>query len=205
MRTQAATKLLTTLLALTLSACAAGPRHSEPRRLLLVYEGPTAAVSVAPRPRLVLRAVNLPDYLDRRELLRRLGAAEVVIDPTALWAERPAKAITRWVTLALSAQRQDYAIESYSTADGRAPDALLSITLESFEPGADGIVRLRGSWAFAPNGQVSTRSGRFDADQATANSSADASVAALQLALGTAVHALAAQLPEAAFAAERPR
>lgn len=204
MPTQAATKLLTTLLAFALTACASGQSQSAPRRLLLAYDGPTAAVPLEQRPRLVLRAVNLPDYLDRRELVRRSGAAEVVLDQNAHWAERPGKAITRWVTLALAAQRPDYAVESYTTADGRPPDALLSLTLESFEPGADGMVRLRGSWTFAPNAKVATRSGRFDADQVTANGSAEASVTALQQTLAVAVKALATQLPEAAFA-ESPR
>lgn len=202
---QAAMKLLMVFLAVSLAACATGDSRTEPRRLLLAYEGPAPQVPATPRPRLVLRAVNLPDYLDRREMVRRSGSAEIVFDQSAHWAERPGKAITRWVTLALSAQRLDYAVESYTTADGRAPDALLSITLEGFEPGADGVVRLRGTWTFSPNGKVSTRSGRFDADQAIANDSAEASVIALRQALATAVKTLATQLPEAAFATERPR
>ena len=202
---QAAMKLLMVLLAVSLAACATGDSHSEPRRLLLAYEGPASQVAVTPRPRLVLRAVNLPDYLDRREMVRRSGAAEIVHDQTAHWAERPGKAITRWVSLALAAQRPDYAVESYTSADGRAPDALLSLTLESFEPGADGIVRLRGGWTFSPNGKVSSLSGRFDADQPTSNGSAEANVAALQRALTAAVNSLASQLPKAAFATERLR
>ena len=171
----------------------------------MTHPAPAAQLPTSARPRLVLRAVTLPDYLDRRELVRRSGAAEIVLDENAHWAERPGKAITRWVTLALAAQRLDYAVESYTTADGRPPDALLSLTLESFEPGADGIVRLRGSWIFSPKGKASTRSGRFDADQATRNDSAEARVAALQQALAAAVNTLASQLPEAAFAVEPPR
>lgn len=186
---------LAALLALT--ACASSTPRSEPKRLLLAYDGPAAAVPAAPRPRLVVRAVGLPDYLDRRELVRRAAANEIVRDEGAIWAERPAKAITRWVTLALAAERGDYAVESYTTADGRAPDALLALTLEGFEPGADGTVRLRGSWVYAPNGSKATQSGRFDADAPTSSGSAEASVEGLQRALAAAVKALAAQLPRA--------
>ncbi len=193
------------VLVLSLAACTGGSRRAEPRRLLLAYDGPVAAAPTAPRPRLVLRAISVPDYLDRRELVRRVGAAEIIRDERALWAERPAKALTRWVSLALAAQRADYAVESYTTADGRAPDALLSMTLEGFEPGADGIVRLRGTWTFAPNGQTATQSGRFDADQQTRDGSPEASVAALQQALGKAVGALAVQLPPARFGVTPPR
>jgi len=182
-------------LALALTACAGGASRPEPKRLLLSYDGPVAATPATSRPRLIVRAVNLPDYLDRRELVRRVGSAEIVRDDTALWAERPSKAITRWVTLALAAARTDYTVESYTPADGRAPDAVLVITMDRFEPDAEGVVRLRGSWVFAPNGRQGTASGRFDADAPMTGSSAEASVLALNAALGEAVKALAAALP----------
>ncbi len=193
------------MLSLALAACASSTPRKEPKRLLLNYEGPVAATPSTPRPRLVVRAVSVPDYLDRRELVRRVSAAEVVRDHSAFWAERPSKAITRWVTLALAAQRSDASIESFSTADGRAPDALLAITLDGFEPGADGILRLRGDWMYAPYGCKATQSGRFDADAPVAGDDAEASVAALQRALDSAVKELARQLPQLAFSVPPPR
>lgn len=186
--------ILTTFL---LAACAGDSTRSEPRRLLLAYDGPVSQAPHTPRPRLVVRAVSVPDYLDRRELVRRVGVAEILVEEGVIWAERPAKAITRWVSLALSAQRSDYAVEAYSTADGRAPDAVLAITLESIEPVADGSVRLRGSWVYAPSGKTATQSGRFDADAQTRDATPEASVAALQKALHSAVNTLAAELPAA--------
>lgn len=191
--------------ALALSACATSTPRAEPKRLLLSYEGPAAAVAASARPRLVVRAVGVPDYLDRRELLRRVNESEIARDPTALWAERPGKSITRWVTQALAAQRPDYALESFTTADGRPPDAVLALTLDRFEPAADGTVRLRGSWVFAANGKQASQSGRFDADAPTSGSTAEASVAALQLALATAVKQLASELPGASFSAASGR
>lgn len=190
------------LAALTLTACATSTTRAEPKRLLLSYDGPVAAVTAAARPRLVIRAIGVPDYLDRRELQRRVSDSEIASDPSALWAERPGKAMTRWVTQAIAAQRADFAVESFTTADGRPPDAVLALTLDRFEPAADGIVRLRGSWVFAPNGKYASQSGRFDADAQTASNSAEASVAALQLALGKAVKQLAGELPPAAFATQ---
>lgn len=196
MHTKALIPALAALLAL--AACANSTPRTEPKRLLLAYDGPIASVPSTPRPRLVVRAVGLPDYLDRRELVRRVSANEIARDAGAIWAERPSKAITRWVALALAAERVDYAVESYTTADGRAPDALLALTLEGFEPDTNGIVRLRGGWVFAPNGSKATVSGRFDADAPTSSSTAEASVAGLQAALAAAVKALALQLPQAA-------
>jgi len=195
-------KSFAVFLTASLVACAGSGPRTEPRRLLLAYEGPTAAAPSTARPRLVVRAVSVPDYLDRRELVRRVGASEIVRDEGAFWAERPGKSITRWVTLALAAQRSDYTVEGTTTADGRAPDAVLALTLDGFEPGADGVLRLRGSWIFALYGKVATESGRFDADAPVADASPEASVAALQAALGSAVTALAARLPKAVSAAE---
>lgn len=198
-------KSVLVLMVVGLSACAGSATRAEPKRLLLSYDGPAAGVTNAARPRLVVRGVSVPDYLDRRELVRRANANEIVRDDTAQWAERPAKSITRWVTQALAVQRADYAVESFTTADGRAPDAVLALTLDGFEPGADGTLRLRGTWIFAPNGKVAAQSGRFDADAATANGSAEASVAALQKALETAVKILVGQLPQAVLAVEPRR
>jgi len=197
-------KTFTPMLALLLVACAGNSTRAEPKRLLLSYDGPAAQAALTPQPRLVVRAVGVPDYLDRRELVRRVSATEIKRDDTAFWAERPGKSITRWVALALAAQRSDYSVESYTTADGRAPDALLAITLDDFEPDANGTVRLRGSWVYAPYGKVATKSGRFDADAALTDGSAEAHVAALQQALHIGVKMLAAELP-AAMAAVEPR
>lgn len=187
----------TVLLLALLSGCAGSSnKRAEPKRLLLSYAGPVAETTAAsPRARLVVRGVSVPDYLDRRELVRRRGSVEVVRDSGAVWAERPAKSITRWITAALAAQRSDYNVESYTTVDGRAPDAVVAIALEGFEPGSDGTLRLRGSWIYAVNGKVASKAGRFDADAPVADDSPESYIAALQQALASASNALASELP----------
>ncbi len=193
-------RLTLSLILLTLlTACASSTRQAEPKRLLLRYDGPVNAAPATPRPRLVVRAVSIPDYLDRRELAQRLGAHEVKAMAGAVWAERPSKSITRWIAQALAAQRSDASIEAYSTADGRAPDAVLALTLEGFEPGVDGLVHLRGSYVYALQGKTASVTGRFDADAAQAATTPETSVAALQEALAIAVKLLAATLPPLAM------
>lgn len=187
--------LLLSLLALLLAGCASRAAQSEPQRLLLAYDGPVAAAPDTPRPRLVVRGISLPDYLDRRELMRRSGPNTVEPLPGAVWAERPGKAMTRWVAQAIAAKRSDVTVEAYSTSDGRAPDAVLALTLERFEPGVDGVMRLRGSYVYALQGKPAMLSGRFDADAPMTAITAEASVAALQSALALAVQALVATLP----------
>lgn len=183
--------------AAVLAGCASR-EVAPPRRLLLAYEGAPPAESTGARPRLVVRAVSVPDYLDRRELVYRSGNAELREHDEAVWAERPAKAITRWLGQALATQRGDYAVLAYTTSDGRAPDATLSVSLEAFETGSDGLLRLRGSWAFASYGQAAALTGRFDADVRPATTGPDATVAAMQQALREATARLADRLPKAA-------
>lgn len=180
---------------LGLSACTS-PQREPPRRLLLSYEGPAPAEVSASRPRLVVRAVAVPDYLDRRNLVYRADGAELRQHEQAEWAERPAKAITRWLSQALAAQRPDYAVLALTTPDGRAPDATLSLNLDAFERGRDGVLRLRGSWAFARHAETAGLTGRFDAD-VPAGADADAIVAAMQAALRQALMALVDRLPPA--------
>lgn len=188
--------LILTALSL-LSACAGSATRAEPKRLLLRYEGPAAQITAAERPRWVVRTVVLPDYLDRREILRRVNGNEVEAMEGAIWAERPAKAITRYVAEALAAQREDVTIEPYTTTDGRTPDAVLAITLEGFEPDAQGAVHLRGQYVYAQFGRASTLSGRFEADAPGAALTPEASITALQSALTVVVNTLAAALPKA--------
>ena len=190
-------KLLAILaLSLFANACA-GPQPAAPRRLLLSYEGPAPAQSELIRPRLVVRAVTVPDYLDRRQLVYRAEGAELRQYEQVEWAERPAKAVTRWLTQALAARRADYAVLALTTPDGRAPDATLSLSLDAFEPGRDGVLHLRGSWAYARHAEPAGRTGRFDADVPLAAASPEASMAAMQQALQQALEPLVQALPAA--------
>lgn len=178
------------------SACA-GPQQATPRRLLLSYEGPAPEQSELVRPRLVVRAVTVPDYLDRRQLVYRAEGAELRQYEQVEWAERPAKAVTRWLTQALAARRGDYAVLALTTPDGRAPDATLSLSLDAFEPGRDGVLHLRGSWAYARHAEPAGRTGRFDADVPLAAATPEASMAAMQQALQQALERLLLALPAA--------
>ena len=181
----------TAIAGLLLTGCAATPT-AEPRRLLLSYDGPAAVADTA-KAVLVVRAVTVPDYLDRREIVRRDGVALVAYDD-AVWAERPARAITRYLTQALDAARGDYRVQPLTSASGTAPEAALTLVIDRFEAEGSGPVQLRGHWSLTRPGKV-IASGRLDADAEVAGGSAAATVAAMQQALGKASAALAASLP----------
>lgn len=175
-----------------LAGCFSATRP-EPVRLLLSYDGPAPMASAAAARTLVVRAVSVPDYLDRRPIVRRDGAT-LQEQPGAVWAERPGKAITRYLSQALAAQRPDYLVQPLTTASGTAPDAALSVVVDRFEPQGSGAVQLRGSFTVTAPGRV-LGSGRFDADVPMAASDAAGQVRAMQQALEIASAGLAKALP----------
>lgn len=182
------------LLLVLLAGCAAGPPPTTPRQLLLSFDGPMvpAAASSGPRKSLVVRAVNLPEWLDRRALLQRASDTELREYPDAVWAERPGKAITRYLAQSLAAQRGDYEVQAFSVIG--APAAVLTVSLEHCEADTAKQLRLRGSWVLNVEGKASI-SGRLDADVPLASDSAEASVTATRTALDGALAVLARQLP----------
>ena len=104
------------------------------------------------------------------------------------------KAVTRFISQALAAQRSDYNVQSFTTASGVSPDAALTIAIERFEPDESGVLQLHGSWRLTATAQV-LASGRLDAEATLAAATAADSVAAMQQALMTAVKTLVADIP----------
>ena len=180
--------------AITLSACVTTPQ-TDIRQMLLSYDGPSPQATKA-KTILVVRAVSVPDYLDRRDVVYRRGA-ELKAYPDAEWAERPAKAISRYLSQALAAQRSDYQVQALTTASGVAPDAALTVVINRFESQESGKVQLRGNWNLTTLGKV-LAAGRFDADASESSDSASATVAAMQQALSAASSLLAQALPPVA-------
>jgi uncharacterized protein len=199
MNTHLKTIWLAGLLA-ALTACAGAPRP-EPTRLLLGYDGPTPAANVATGRTLVVRAVSMPDYLDRRDIVYRNGAV-VGQFADAVWAERPGKSITRYLAQALASLRSDYAVQALTTASGVAPDAALSIVIDRFEADGGAAVQLRAGWTLTAPGKT-LAAGRLQADVPLSAATAAATVAAMQKALSIAAADLAQTLPRVAAVADK--
>lgn len=198
MNTRLKTILFAGLLA-ALTACA-GATRPEPARLLLSYDGPVPAAAVSGRT-LVVRAVSMPDYLDRRDIVYRNGAV-VSQFADAMWAERPGKSITRYLAQALAAQRSDYTVQALTTASGVAPDAALSIVIDRFESDGGAALQLRAGWTLTAPGKT-LAAGRLQADVPLPAATAAGTVAAMQKALSIAAADLAASLPKVAATTEK--
>jgi uncharacterized lipoprotein YmbA len=134
--------------ALVVVGCSSAP---PPRLLLLTND---VVVPPAPqakvRPLLVVRAVRLPEYMDRRALVYQSGEAELKKIPDTVWAERPEVAITRWLALQLAADLPDLEVRAFSAEPAGSAAETLYIELDNFEaralPGTSPELRLRGGW-----------------------------------------------------------
>ncbi|MBL6750055.1 MAG: membrane integrity-associated transporter subunit PqiC [Nevskia sp.] len=157
--------------------------------MLLSNDAPPAAVVPAARPRLTIRGVRLPDYLDRRAVMYRASSSELKAFPDAVWAERPGPAITRWLAQELAARLPEYDVRSYSS--GNVPGYVLETELACFEAVAPSSLCLRGTWRIADN---AAWGGALDIQAPLAELSPDAAVEAMKSALKDAAGQIAARV-----------
>ena len=120
--------------ALLLAACASGGR---PQLLTLPSAASpasaAAAAAAAPARVLVLRRVELPEYLLSRHLRYRADAATLGEWPDAVWAERIEVGVTRELAAALRARLPGWTVCDGSCADGSAGDVLLRVGFAPFD------------------------------------------------------------------------
>jgi uncharacterized lipoprotein YmbA len=96
----------------------------------------STAPGSAPRPRVLVGAVQVPDYLLRNQLLRRVDAHEVRYDAIARWAEPLDIAVQRVITGNLAAALDSNAVISFPSRTSEDLDWRIEITLRHFEADA---------------------------------------------------------------------
>lgn len=115
--------------ALLLAACASGGRP----QLLTLPSAPApvppaaAAATATPARVLVLRRVELPEYLLSRHLRYRADAATLGEWPGAVWAERIEVGVTRELAAALRARLPGWTVCDGACADGTPGDLVLRV------------------------------------------------------------------------------
>ncbi len=135
-----------------------------------------------------LKPVRVPDYLDSTDIIRRVGANQVVASPGGQWGERLSVGITRDLIATLSRLMPDVTFEPRT---GDRPARKLEISIERFEIASDGRCDLTARWRLVrPDGGVPAP-GEQGAFIETASSATDAAAAA---AMTRALDALAAKV-----------
>lgn len=103
--------------------------------------------------------VEIPEYLDRPQMVIRTGGNSVQIHEFERWAEPLREGVTRVVTDNLAGLLATEAIEVYPWRNQLTVDYRLALTLNRFEATADGQATLAGWWSLydTANRRVSLR------------------------------------------------
>jgi uncharacterized lipoprotein YmbA len=185
-------------LALAASLAAAGCGLLDPRPdTSRYYTLPTgAAASVpppaggarSPAPSLGLGPVTLPSYLDRPQLVTRLGPERLALSSGDRWAAPLDEQFWRALAEDLRVEVPARELLAHPWPRAAAPDLAVTVDVLRFEPGADGAAVLEARWAVGPGtGGPPLATGETRVREPAAPGDADAAVAAL----GRAVEALA--------------
>jgi len=121
-----------------------------------------AGDSRGPQPRLEVRRILVPDYLDSTDILLRSGRDEVKASVTARWGERLSLGLTDAVGADLAARMPQYAIVKDASSK---PQQQLLITVTALDLWPSGRCVLAASWSIVDEDDLmpaSFGSGTFD-------------------------------------------
>jgi hypothetical protein len=111
---------------------------------------PTPGVSSqAGLPVIELKTVSVPDYLDTTDILRRVGANQVVASPTGRWDERVSVGVTQALVSDLSKRLPGVIVETRSAYE---PARHVIVDIERFDIAPDGRCTLAARWRITVTG-----------------------------------------------------
>lgn len=142
----------------------AGCGSSAPSNFYLLQAQPAPAIAQPERPTashksIGIGPVEIPQYLDRPQLVTLTGGNTVHIHEFERWAEPLREGVTRVVTDNLANLLATDPIEVYPWKSQLTVDYRLALTLNRFEAAADGQTTLAGWWTLydTANRRVSLR------------------------------------------------
>jgi uncharacterized lipoprotein YmbA len=161
-------------LLLCAAACSSGP----PRRTYLltppIDPAPPTMMSLspagdpmAPKQRLEVRRILIPDYLDSTDILLRSGSDEVKASATGRWGERLSLGLTHALGADLAERLPEYSIVQDGSGNAQRQ---LRITISALDLWQNGRCVLAANWSIADRDSlipVTSGSGTFDSLKAS--------------------------------------
>lgn len=190
------TKTGALLATLVLSACL-GPR-ADPSAYFLLAPVPPPATEPPLDVTIGLGPVTIPGYLDRLQIVTRLGDNEVAVSEVDRWGEPLAGSLARTLETNLSALLQGSSYVAYPWYPSEAPDLAVALDIRRFESDAAGAVVLEAGWRLTRSGTV-VAGGVASIDEQASAAGQAAAVAAQSRALAGLAAEIARAVRQAAL------
>jgi uncharacterized lipoprotein YmbA len=175
------TRRITLLAAVSLLAACA----STPTERFYTLNAPSAALSsnTAPAYSVALGAVELPEMVDRPQLVVRTSANRVAVLEQQRWAEALKSAIPRVLAASLGAQLGGIPVAVRGDAAARNAKYRIAVQIGQLESELDRAVTLDATWSIRSASGAVLPSGKLHVREATQGSGYEALVAAHERAL----------------------
>lgn len=147
------------LIALGAAILTAGCARTPPTRFYLLSSGPEAVQAAPGAMRVAVSAVQIPDYLDRPQIVTRSGANAVELAEYDRWAEPLDRNLTRVLIDHLSARDGFFAV---SASRGQTAGRRVSVEVLAMDGALDKPVRLRAHWVISGENLPAAVEGVFD-------------------------------------------
>jgi uncharacterized lipoprotein YmbA len=191
------TRWLCALLILLAGCRAFLPRAPKSEFFLLTTLDPPAPAApdradARAAPSILVGPVVLPGYLDRPEIVTRMGANQVQVEEIELWAEPLRDSIPRTLGRNLATLLDSGAVQREPWTGSSPPDLVVSVEVRRFEKTSAGQVELAARWTIdARPGEGGTR-GETRVAYPASGTSTQAAVAAMSAALAALSREIAA-------------
>jgi uncharacterized lipoprotein YmbA len=181
------------------------PRSERSEFFLLTPVDAGAAAPAAGAPSVLLGPVVLPEYLQRRELVTRVGANQVREEELELWAEPLRDSLPRTLERDLAALLGRGRIRRGPWTGQTPPELAIAVDIRRFERTSGGQVELVADWAVSDGTAASERLHQQTRLILPAGKTTQAAVASLSRALAMLSREIAQGIEQVAGAPAPPR
>ncbi|PID62843.1 MAG: hypothetical protein CR974_02740 [Gammaproteobacteria bacterium] len=147
-------KIAGLLTALTLTACVSSKAAPEKTYYVLQTRSEAAAPAVSGTPKVSIRRVKLPSYLNQQGITRLLPNGKANVSSTDLWAEKLSQAIPTLLAENLSRQLQS-PVEIHPLPPSIRVNSVIEVNISRFIGDKDNL-HLKGSYRLVKPQQLRT-------------------------------------------------